>query len=162
MSFSSNRTLILWTHLLIQLLLWDHRLDQRWTKHSPLHYNTLFRYKNTSLYECLLSHTYYTESIVQKVNKNWQFNRTASFVIPMPKPKAGVSPLISCLWLLIQYIRSHPPYLEASSTICNIRTHHVVVTRGKNLVGKPEGKRPLGRPRCTWEDNIKMYLRETG
>ena len=30
------------------------------------------------------------------------------------------------------------------------------------LVGKPEGKRPLGRPRCRWEDNIKMYLREMG
>jgi hypothetical protein len=29
-------------------------------------------------------------------------------------------------------------------------------------VGKPEGKRPLGRPRCRWEDNIKMDLRETG
>ena len=28
------------------------------------------------------------------------------------------------------------------------------------LVGKPEGKRPLGRPRHRWEDNIKMDLRE--
>jgi hypothetical protein len=28
------------------------------------------------------------------------------------------------------------------------------------LAGKPEGKRPLGRPRCRWEDNIKMDLRE--
>jgi hypothetical protein len=28
------------------------------------------------------------------------------------------------------------------------------------LVGKPEGKRPLGRPRLRWEDNIKMDLRE--
>jgi hypothetical protein len=28
------------------------------------------------------------------------------------------------------------------------------------LVGKPEGKRPLGRPRCRWVDNIKMDLRE--
>ena len=28
------------------------------------------------------------------------------------------------------------------------------------LVGKPEGKRPLGRPRCRWEDNIKMDLQE--
>ena len=28
------------------------------------------------------------------------------------------------------------------------------------LVGKPEGKRPLGRARHRWEDNIKMYLRE--
>jgi hypothetical protein len=30
------------------------------------------------------------------------------------------------------------------------------------LVGKPEGKRPLGRPRRSWVDNIKMDLRETG
>jgi hypothetical protein len=29
-------------------------------------------------------------------------------------------------------------------------------------VGKPEGKRPLGRPKCRWEDNIKMYLQEVG
>jgi hypothetical protein len=28
------------------------------------------------------------------------------------------------------------------------------------LVGKPEGKRPLGRPRRRWVDNIKIYLRE--
>jgi hypothetical protein len=28
------------------------------------------------------------------------------------------------------------------------------------LVGKPEGKRPLGRPRRRWEDDIKMDLRE--
>jgi hypothetical protein len=28
------------------------------------------------------------------------------------------------------------------------------------LVGKPEGRRPLGRPRCRWEDNIKTDLRE--
>jgi hypothetical protein len=30
------------------------------------------------------------------------------------------------------------------------------------LMGKPEGKRPLGRPRCRWEDNIKMDLQEVG
>jgi hypothetical protein len=30
------------------------------------------------------------------------------------------------------------------------------------LVGRPECKRPLGRPRCRWEDNIKIYLREIG
>jgi len=29
-------------------------------------------------------------------------------------------------------------------------------------VGKPEGKRPLGRPRLRWEDNIKMDLQEVG
>jgi hypothetical protein len=30
------------------------------------------------------------------------------------------------------------------------------------LVGKQEGKRPLGRSRCRWVDNIKMVLREIG
>jgi len=30
------------------------------------------------------------------------------------------------------------------------------------LVRKPEGKRPLGRPRRRWEDNIKMDLQEVG
>ena len=30
------------------------------------------------------------------------------------------------------------------------------------LVGKPEGKRPLGRPRRRWEDNIKMDIEEVG
>jgi hypothetical protein len=29
-------------------------------------------------------------------------------------------------------------------------------------VGKPEGKRPLGRPRPRWDDNIKMDLQEVG
>jgi hypothetical protein len=30
------------------------------------------------------------------------------------------------------------------------------------LVGRPEGKRPLERPRHRWEDKIKLYLREIG
>jgi hypothetical protein len=30
------------------------------------------------------------------------------------------------------------------------------------LVGKPEGRRPLERPRRRWEDNIKMDIREVG
>jgi hypothetical protein len=42
-----------------------------------------------------------------------------------------------------------------------------IVRMGENnayrtLVGKPEGKRPLGRPRRRWVDNIKMDLREIG
>jgi len=37
----------------------------------------------------------------------------------------------------------------------NIGVHRV-------LVGKPEGKRPLGRPRRRWEDNIKMDLQKVG
>jgi hypothetical protein len=30
------------------------------------------------------------------------------------------------------------------------------------LVGRPEGRRPLGRPRRRWEDNIKIYLQDVG
>ena len=32
----------------------------------------------------------------------------------------------------------------------------------KILTGKPTGKRPFGRPRCRWEDNIRMDLEEIG
>jgi hypothetical protein len=32
----------------------------------------------------------------------------------------------------------------------------------RDLVRKPEGKRPLGRPRRRWEDNMKMNLQEVG
>ena len=32
----------------------------------------------------------------------------------------------------------------------------------KILTGKPTGKRPLGRPRRRWEDNIRIYLEEIG
>ena len=41
---------------------------------------------------------------------------------------------------------------------------HMGESRGvcKVLVGKPEGKRPLGRRKCKWEDNIKMYFQEVG
>jgi hypothetical protein len=44
---------------------------------------------------------------------------------------------------------------------------HVVRVREKRnayriLLGKPIGKRPLGRPRRTWVDNVKMDHRETG
>jgi hypothetical protein len=43
---------------------------------------------------------------------------------------------------------------------------HVARMEGRGvyrlLVGRPEGKRPLGRPRHRWEDNIQMDLREIG
>ena len=32
----------------------------------------------------------------------------------------------------------------------------------KALVGKPEGRRPFGRPRCRWKDNIKINLLSVG
>ena len=34
--------------------------------------------------------------------------------------------------------------------------------RGEGFVGKPEGRRPLGRPRRRWEDNIRIHLQEVG
>jgi hypothetical protein len=41
---------------------------------------------------------------------------------------------------------------------------HVGEGRGvyRVLVGRPKDKRPLGRPRCRWEDNIKLELRDIG
>jgi hypothetical protein len=44
----------------------------------------------------------------------------------------------------------HVAYMGAKRNACRI------------LLGNPEGKRPLGRPRHMWEDNIKMDLREIG
>jgi hypothetical protein len=41
-------------------------------------------------------------------------------------------------------------------------THGEKKSAYRILVGKPEGKRPLGRPRRRWEDNIKMDIREIG
>ena len=41
---------------------------------------------------------------------------------------------------------------------------HIGERRGvyRVLVGRPEGKRPLGRPRRRWKDNVKMDLQEVG
>jgi hypothetical protein len=44
----------------------------------------------------------------------------------------------------------HVPKIRKKRTICRL------------LVGKPEGKRPLGRPRCRWVDKIKMNGLEIG
>ena len=41
------------------------------------------------------------------------------------------------------------------NAVMNLRVYRV-------LVGKPEGKGPLGRPRRRWEDNFKMDLQEMG
>ena len=44
--------------------------------------------------------------------------------------------------------------------------HVARIEKGKSafkiLTGKPTEKRPLGRPRCRWEDNIRMDLEEMG
>jgi hypothetical protein len=39
---------------------------------------------------------------------------------------------------------------------------NVILTAYRILVGRPEGRRPLGRPRRKWEDNIKMDVQEVG
>jgi hypothetical protein len=42
--------------------------------------------------------------------------------------------------------------------LCNINR----IAAYRVLVGRPEGRRPLGRPRRRWEDNIKMDIQEVG
>jgi hypothetical protein len=39
---------------------------------------------------------------------------------------------------------------------------HIWKTKNKYCKWKPEGKRPLGRPRRRWEDNVRMDLQEVG
>jgi hypothetical protein len=49
-----------------------------------------------------------------------------------------------------------------SSCIDDFYSHSQTVLGYRLLVGKPEGKRPLGRSRRRWRDNIKMDLLEIG
>jgi len=46
--------------------------------------------------------------------------------------------------------------------LCNFNTSTLLFFTEVVLVGIPEGKIPLGRPRRRWEDNVKMNLREVG
>jgi hypothetical protein len=50
-------------------------------------------------------------------------------VSPTPKPQVGGPLLVGCPRLLIQYIRSYPPYLEAFSSIRDLRLPHAIVKR---------------------------------
>jgi hypothetical protein len=50
-------------------------------------------------------------------------------------------------------------YAPPNFTILNFRKWRSAY---RVFVGTLEGKRPLGRPRCRWEDNIKMDLRKIG
>ena len=63
-------------------------------------------------------------------------------------------------WFLTQYFAGGK--IEKNSMGGNVARmgERSGVCRG--LVGKPERKRPLGRSRCRWEDNIKMDLQEMG
>jgi hypothetical protein len=48
--------------------------------------------------------------------------------VQIPNPRTGGSPRVGCPRLIIQYIRSYPPYLEAVSSTRYLRTSHAVVT----------------------------------
>ncbi|KAJ4433912.1 hypothetical protein ANN_16226, partial [Periplaneta americana] len=56
--------------------------------------------------------------------------------------------------------------LGSLKAICKWAGHVARMGESRNayrvLVGRPEGKIPLGRPRLRWEDNIRMDLREVG
>jgi hypothetical protein len=67
--------------------------------------------------------------------------------------------------------RKDPKILQAYVSLCRPKILHPkiksgflsfrrIVSYSDILVGRPEGRRPLGRPRRIWEDNIKMDLRE--
>jgi hypothetical protein len=56
-------------------------------------------------------------------------------VSPPPNPLARGPPSVGSPRLLVRYIRSYPPYLEAVSSICNLRTRHAVMTRVPLKVG---------------------------
>ncbi|KAJ4446907.1 hypothetical protein ANN_13608 [Periplaneta americana] len=75
-------------------------------------------------------------------------------------------------WRKLHNTELHALY-SSSDIIRNIKSrrlrwagHVALMGESRNayrvLVGRPEGKRPLGRPRRRWEDNIKMDLREVG
>ena len=50
-----------------------------------------------------------------------------------------------------------------SALVCVLRPKmRILLVKFRVLVGKPEGKRPLGRPRRRWVDNIGMDLQEVG
>jgi len=56
-------------------------------------------------------------------------------------PQAEEPPFTDCSWLLIQYICSYPPYLEAISSICKPRTCHATV-KGTHKTWTEEKKLP--------------------
>ncbi|KAJ4444578.1 hypothetical protein ANN_06373 [Periplaneta americana] len=75
-------------------------------------------------------------------------------------------------WRKLHNTELHALY-SSPNIIRNLKSRHLrwaghVAHMGESrnayrvLVGRPEGKRPLGRPRRRWEDNIKMDLREVG
>jgi hypothetical protein len=75
--------------------------------------------------------------------------------------KKAVSIKCLCLYSCLNYL----PRGACAALFCHLWPGHVARMGGDRgvhrvLVGKPEGKKLLGRPRRRWEDNIKMDLQE--
>jgi hypothetical protein len=68
------------------------------------------------------------------------------------------------LYIRLDYGRYTQSKTIAAIGFVVIKAVYCKDTRGAHrvLVGKPEGKRPMGRPRRRWEDNIKMDLQKVG
>jgi hypothetical protein len=66
----------------------------------------------------------------------------------------------------LQYLYSSPNTIRIKSRRVRLAEHVARMVANRNvcmvLVGNPERRRPLGKPRRRWEDNIKIYLREVG
>ena len=79
---------------------------------------------------------------------------------PRPTPKLEDHPLSAVRDCLFN-IFAATLHIGGRSSIRNLRTQW---RQGLSwvLVGKPEGKRPFGRPRRKWDDNIKMDLQKFG
>jgi hypothetical protein len=80
----------------------------------------------------------------------WHFITSWFFMVrswsSTPNPQTGRPPLDGSLRLLIEYIRSYPPYLEVVSSIRNLRTHHTVVARNPpNMVWRLLNRNNLPR-----------------
>jgi hypothetical protein len=75
---------------------------------------------------------------------------------PRPTPTLKDHPLSAVRYCLFN-IFAATLHIGGRPSILNLRTRHAVVTgTHRVLVWKPEGKRPLGKPRRRWVDNIKM------
>jgi hypothetical protein len=59
-------------------------------------------------------------------------------------------------------VKSRLIFLDLKEVSGACDTHGIDKYSYKSIYGKPEGKRPIGRPRRRWKDNIKMYLKTIG
>ena len=86
--------------------------------------------------------------------------RSSSFSLFSPFSATSSNEELNDLYSLPNIVR-----VEKSRRV-SLARHVATMGEGRGvhrvLVGKPEGKKTLGRPRLRWEDNIKMYLQEVG